>query len=207
MSGNPSPSPTSPSASTQANASGARTQIIATVVAVLLLVLAGLTLYFILRWRGRQGGHDVESPSTRSKAVDRSHIAAQITPYGSASNLTPQFNHTPGSDMRIAIRRPDGAWEFAHPGSPFNPAGVREIEVPPPSAGTMSSFPPTPVTPEMPKSPAEMMKERESNAARLIRKGYDYREFDVDTPPPAYGQAPGYLDHTKDNSPQTMTAT
>jgi len=95
--------------------------------------------------------------------------------------------------MRIATRRPDGAWEFSNPGTPFNPLGVTEIEPPTPCC---SSFPPSPSTLEPPKSPVAIMKERESKAARLIRQGYDDRESSDDSPPPpAYGQS-SYLDHT-----------
>lgn len=96
--------------------------------------------------------------------------------------------------MRVATRRPDGAWEFSHPGTSFNPLGVTELE---PVPGT-PSVPSTPSSIEPPKSPAQIMKERESRAARLIRKGYDDREFDEDAPPPpAYGHEPVYLDHAK----------
>ncbi|KIL62519.1 hypothetical protein M378DRAFT_761688 [Amanita muscaria Koide BX008] len=211
------------------------------------------------------------------RPVDKSHVAARITPYGSSTNLVPRFNHSPGNDMRIATRRPDGAWEFSTPGAAFNPTGVDEIE-PPASASTsmysptptrstfkvpmtpttptklsasfQSPFPPTPETPsfppglppsippslppstpttprnvttfaaaasssssparpasqlttmsmEPPKSPAQIMKEHESRAARLIRQGYDDREFSDEAPPPAYGHDPCYLDHTKEPS-------
>lgn len=96
--------------------------------------------------------------------------------------------------MRIATRRPDGAWEFSNRGSPFNPSGVMEIE---PTSPSCFSVPPTPSSLEPPKSPAEIMKESESKAARLIRQGYDDREFSEDSPPPpAYGQSSSYLDHT-----------
>lgn len=98
--------------------------------------------------------------------------------------------------MRIATRRPDGAWEFSNPDAPFNPLGITEIEPPTPSC---SYFPPSPSTLDPPKSPAEIMKERESKAARLIRQGYDDRESSVDLPPPAYGQS-SYLDHTREQS-------
>ena len=47
------------------------------------------------------------------------------------------------------------------------------------------------------------MKERESKAARLIRQGYDDREFSEESlPPPAYGQESGYLDHTSQQTIQ-----
>ena len=41
--------------------------------------------------------------------------------------------------MRIAIRRPDGAWHFADSRTPFTPVGVNELDVvphpyPPPQA-------------------------------------------------------------------------
>lgn len=39
--------------------------------------------------------------------------------------------------MRIAFRRPDGAWHIADSMTPFQPAGVNDIDVlPPPSVTT-----------------------------------------------------------------------
>ncbi|KAF8622945.1 hypothetical protein AX15_006621 [Amanita polypyramis BW_CC] len=194
MSSLPFPSSASPSKSPQASQDDTHIAIIATVVVVVGLLAIGAATFFFLRWRSRRTGYDPEQRPRTSTAVDRSHVAARITPYGSTSNLVPRFNHTPGADMRIATRRPDGAWEFSFPGSSFTPSGVREIE----PASSTSSVPSTPSSLEPPKSPAQLMKERESKAARLIRKGYDDREFDEESPPPpAYAHESAYLDHTK----------
>jgi hypothetical protein len=45
---------------------------------------------------------------------------------------------TPGSDMRIANRRPDGVWEFADSNAPFSPAGISDLNLSPSSS--LSSF-------------------------------------------------------------------
>ena len=43
--------------------------------------------------------------------------------------------------MRIAFRRPDGAWHFGDSLTPFTPAGVNDIDVlRPPSTSTCESF-------------------------------------------------------------------
>lgn len=89
--------------------------------------------------------------------------------------------------MRIAIRRPDGAWSFEEPRAPFTPSGISDIDLSP-SSSSPGLKPRTP-------------KEQESKAAREQRKGYD-RDFDVesaiDVAPPAYGiESPGYLNHTQ----------
>lgn len=69
--------------------------------------------------------------------------------------------------MRIAFRRPDGAWHFADSRTPFTPAGVHEIDVLPSnttsSTSLSSSF--------HLKIPSN--KERESIAARDLYKGCD----------------------------------
>lgn len=89
--------------------------------------------------------------------------------------------------MRIATRRPDGAWQFSDPQAPFTPTGVSEIDVlPSPSSSTASMLP-----------PRSHRKERE--AAREARKEYD-RDYDLDLnpPPPAYGyDYGGYINHAK----------
>ncbi|KAK2463023.1 hypothetical protein APHAL10511_004678 [Amanita phalloides] len=216
--------PATPSRSPQAGKDDTQVVILATFVAVLIIVAVGAVFYFTLRWRAYQSEHDPECRPIASTAVDKTHVAARITPFASQPNLIPQFNHRPGIDMRIATRRADGAWEFSHPNSPFNPLGVTEIE---PVCSKILSIPPTPSSPEPPtpsspeprtpsspeprtpsspeprtpssleppKSPAAIMKERESQAARLIREGYDAREFsDVLPPPPAYGHDSSYRD-------------
>ncbi|KAK0479395.1 hypothetical protein EDD18DRAFT_1086450, partial [Armillaria luteobubalina] len=95
--------------------------------------------------------------------VDRSHIASRITPFGAPGGETPQFVHTPGSNMRIANRREDGVWTFSDPRAPFTPQGVGD---------------PTPASPWS------------SRDKKGFRKGaFDAYEFEPDPsvlPPPAY---------------------
>lgn len=42
--------------------------------------------------------------------------------------------------MRIAFRRPDGAWDFGDSLTPFKPAGVNDIETPPSPSVRTSEF-------------------------------------------------------------------
>ncbi|KAJ7505763.1 hypothetical protein B0H11DRAFT_2220408 [Mycena galericulata] len=59
------------------------------------------------------------------ETVSRTHPAAlMITPVEGKG--TPRFVHTPGTNMRIATRRADGAWEFADPRAPFTPAIIAD---------------------------------------------------------------------------------
>lgn len=49
---------------------------------------------------------------------------------------------SPGEDMRIAIRQPDGAWHFADSRTPFEPSGVNDLEnVPSPISPSYTSMP------------------------------------------------------------------
>ncbi|KAF5374617.1 hypothetical protein D9615_008959 [Tricholomella constricta] len=154
------------------------------------LLVAGV-IFATLRMKRRRSLNNADgseesfvSPK-QGRRVDRSHPAALITPFGWPGGETPRFNHTPGSDMRIAVRRADGAWDFADPRAPFTPSGVSEIDVlPSPSSSTGKLL------------PRVRTKEQESKASRY---GYD-REYDVEIhpPPPAYGyDYGGYLPHAK----------
>ncbi|KAJ7037704.1 hypothetical protein C8F04DRAFT_394186 [Mycena alexandri] len=109
----PSPSP---------KASAPVVPIIVAVVAVILLVFLML---FVLRFRRQTkkkfNGKEVQPGET----VSRTHPAAlMITP--AEGKGTPRFVHTPGTNMRIASRRSDGAWEFADPRAPFTPAIIAD---------------------------------------------------------------------------------
>jgi hypothetical protein len=83
--------------------------------------------------------------------MSSTHPASRITPFGSAGEESPKFGefclimtlptiserdvvHTPGSNMRIANRRPDGVWEFADPNGPFTPAGISDLDLSPSSS-------------------------------------------------------------------------
>ncbi|KAJ7766507.1 hypothetical protein DFH07DRAFT_343973 [Mycena maculata] len=123
----PSSSP-SPS-STPANApSSAVIPITISVIAVVLLVsLMFITLHF-----RRKNNKSISAAQARKgreaqpgETVSRPHPAAlMITP--AEGKGTPRFVHTPGTNMRIATRRPDGAWEFADPRAPFTPAIIAD---------------------------------------------------------------------------------
>lgn len=101
--------------------------------------------------------------------------------------------------MRIAFRRPDGAWHFADSRTPFTPEGVNDIDVLPslPSASTsVDSF--------NFKIPSN--KEREVKAARNLSKRYDsdygFSTKTTTVPPPAY-QCESYSDHSDGDRPPT----
>ena len=69
--------------------------------------------------------------------------------------------------MRIAFRRPDGAWYFADSRTPFTPAGVTEIDILPSNTTSSTSLSSSCHL----KIPSN--KQRESNAARDLYKGCD----------------------------------
>ncbi|KAF7288363.1 hypothetical protein HMN09_01399100 [Mycena chlorophos] len=107
--------------------------VIAAVCGVLLLVL----LMFILwKYRRRQNAKTKARDAARNRAqedayggretpqvgevVSRTHPAGLMIMKADGSG-TPRFVHTPGTNMRTAIRRADGAWEFSDPRAPFRP--------------------------------------------------------------------------------------
>jgi hypothetical protein len=108
--------------------------------------------------------------------------------------------------MRLAIRRPDGAWDFTDPSEPFTPSGISDIHL-------SSVSPPTTPTSNKGSSKSAIMeyKEQESRVSRMIRLGYDARDSDLALtegplphPPPAYGQEPAispYATHRSLGSP------
>jgi hypothetical protein len=101
--------------------------------------------------------------------------------------------------MRIAIRRPDGAWDFSDPSEPFTPSGISDVQ-PSPASSTTSFMPITKRPRGMSRSSRSAVleyKEQESRAAQMIRLGYDARDNDLEMgdgvlphPPPAYGHEP-----------------
>jgi len=106
------------------------------VVMVVLGVFGGIALisfviYITNRLKKRQsheGFGAYEGTSVRPES-----LAAQITPFGGSGphrgRNMPRFMRTPGEDMRIAFRRPDGSWHIGDSLVPFNPAGVNDIDV------------------------------------------------------------------------------
>ncbi|KAF9047671.1 hypothetical protein BJ165DRAFT_1117351 [Panaeolus papilionaceus] len=116
---------------------------ILTVVVILGIAAFFLVLYIIhitIKLKRRQRAEGTEGPFAGTVLAGE-HLAAKITPFGEgvAGSRGPRYNHTPGSDMRIALRRPDGAWHFADSRTPFTPVGVSEIDVlPSPTVSTSS---------------------------------------------------------------------
>ncbi|KAG6864567.1 hypothetical protein C0991_008610 [Blastosporella zonata] len=50
--------------------------------------------------------------------------------------------HTPGSEMRVATRRPDGAWEFSDYPIPLSPSGASNTDVAPSPSSSKGILPP-----------------------------------------------------------------
>lgn len=128
--------------------------------------------------------------------MDPRHPAARITPFSPNANGVrdmpgSQFDYKPGENMRIAMRRPDGAWDFVDPAAAnSSPYGATHLDGMPVSSSTasFSSYPPP-----QPSTAARSKKEEE--AARWRRKEFDFEMGTADgelmAPPPAYGQTAG----------------
>ncbi|KAI0343439.1 hypothetical protein BDW22DRAFT_1169530 [Trametopsis cervina] len=89
-----------------------------TVVFVVLLAGGLLTIYIRRRTSFARLAEPEQGDNTRTSVVlERSHPASRVTPFTPArqADVLPQFNRTPGEDMRIARRRSDGGWEFSSP--------------------------------------------------------------------------------------------
>ncbi|KAJ7675920.1 hypothetical protein DFH06DRAFT_1318060 [Mycena polygramma] len=122
----PSPSP-SPSSASKSPTS----PVVPIAVVVIVLVLLGLIMLLTFHFR-RQNKRKLGATQARKgrevqagEVVSRAHPAAlMITPENGKG--TPRFVHTPGTNMRIATRRSDGAWEFADPRAPFAPAIIAD---------------------------------------------------------------------------------
>jgi hypothetical protein len=151
--------------------------------AVCLTVLAVILLggIFAFTWRmrrrakaGLEGFHNLDSHST---VVGPRHLASRVTPFGTRDA------HQPGKNMRVATRRPDGAWDFTVPETPINPfSGVNEVE-------------PEPV--QRPRPSKASQASRPKLAA--LKSGAGYLDPDgVALPPPAYSPT--------DESPLTQKA-
>ncbi|KAJ7644495.1 hypothetical protein FB45DRAFT_861831 [Roridomyces roridus] len=84
-----------------------------------------LSLYLRRRNKQRSTQSRKGSEVRAGETVSRTHPAAlMITP--AEGNGTPRFVHTPGTNMRIANRRADGAWEFSDPRAPFTPSLIED---------------------------------------------------------------------------------
>jgi len=137
-----------------------------------------------------------EPPSTpRGRTISASHPAARITPFGSRQH--PQFRaslflhtllmsptyplpveHTPGSDMRVAVRLPDGSWDFTEPGQNLGLNASKVDLIAAPSRGSCScsslSRACTPIA-------------REHDGTPSSRDPAEHDTETVDPAPPAYG--------------------
>ncbi|KAK0221205.1 hypothetical protein EDD85DRAFT_264305 [Armillaria nabsnona] len=163
MSSTTSSSSSTPTVSTSPSSTDKRPLIAGVTLASVALLVIAIILFFTFRRRKSSGsGSEDYIFSRHATIVDRSHIASRITPFGAPGGETPQFVHTPGSNMRIANRRSDGVWTFSNPRAPFTPQGVGDLA---------------------PASPW-------SRDKKGFRKGaFDAYEFEPDPsvlPPPAY---------------------
>lgn len=178
-----SPSSTSSSSTSPQNSHSILIAIV--VLGIVGMALVGGIIFFTVRHKKRRP--DEASGPFKGTLVHRDHPAAWITPFGGggphSGRTIPQFTHTPGEDMRIAFRRPDGAWHFADSRTPFTPAGVKDIEVVPSAMSSSASLFSLNV-----RTPSN--KEREARAARDLSEGYDselgFAISPTVSPPPAY---------------------
>ncbi|KAJ6477111.1 hypothetical protein C8R47DRAFT_1075433 [Mycena vitilis] len=123
LSTSPSPSPSS--------ASKSPTSAVVPIAVVVILLVLGFIMLLTFHFR-RQNKKKLGAAQVRKgrevqagEVVSRAHPAAlMITPENGKG--TPRFVHTPGTNMRIATRRSDGAWEFADPRAPFAPAIIAD---------------------------------------------------------------------------------
>jgi len=149
------------------------------------LAIVGI-IFWVLRLRRRStGAQDATSLTDRNHQkylrhtdVDEQHPARRVVPFGSPEGETPRFVHTPGENMRIATRRPDGAWDFIEPGGPLTPSGFRDTD---------SIMPPSP-------SSSVFTSRKDSNMKPWQFTNREFEELgSAGAPPPAYDQEEGYL--------------
>jgi len=162
--------------------------IVGIILGVVGVILFAGVIYATLRLKRRRSptaGSDSESfvSSSTGARLDQYHPAARITPFGTPGGETPRFKHTPGSGMRVAIRRPDGAWEFEDPRRAYTPSSRSDLEFLPSPSSSLGTLP-----------PKVRSKEHEFKSSRDLRYDYD-RDYDIDIdispPPPAYGYDSG----------------
>ncbi|KAF6746801.1 hypothetical protein DFP72DRAFT_1017071 [Ephemerocybe angulata] len=146
-------------------------------------------VWYTLRLKRRSKRPMSGGPFQGTSIWDKNHPASRITPFGAPSNA-PSFDHRPGEDMRIAYRRPDGAWLFADSGAPFTPSGVSDLVNSPVSASSSQVFPFSPAYNPTSK------KEQEAKLDSLKADKDGYFDYDSITPPP-----PAYQRHAKEVNP------
>ncbi|KAF7783237.1 hypothetical protein Agabi119p4_2613 [Agaricus bisporus var. burnettii] len=142
------------------------------------------------RWRQQDDAELVSGPFRGTAVLNKEYLAGKIVPFGAPVAEFPSHFRPPGERLRLAIRRPDGAWDFTDPSEPFTPSGVSDIYSSPTCSTT--NFESNTGTR---KSAVMEYKEQESAASRMIRLGYDARDSDLASaegllphPPPAYRQ-------------------
>jgi len=196
MSGSTSPTPSSHPSSTPQSAptNDTRTNVVAIVLAIVGLVVVAVVVYTTWRLKRRRSANpsDQLESSKHGIAIDQSHPAAMITPFGSLRDESPRFKHTPGADMRIAVRRPDGAWHFTDPRDPFSPSGVSDIDVLPSPSSSTTMLPP-PRRPHRKELEAKAWRDNVNQSRLEYNRDYD---VELSPPPPAYGY--DYSGHLKD---------
>lgn len=119
-----------------------RILIVVVILGILATFLIAYIVYITIRLKRRQTSGENLGPY-QGTAMHQDHPAANIVPFGAvgphSGGKIPRFKHKPGEEMRIAIRRPDGAWHFTDSRTPFAPAGVSEIDVAPSPTGSYSA--------------------------------------------------------------------
>ncbi|PBK90393.1 hypothetical protein ARMGADRAFT_297005 [Armillaria gallica] len=109
MSSTASSSSSTPTVSTSPSSTDKRPLIAGVTLASVALLVIAIILFFTFRRRKSSGSGSEDCIFCRhATIIDRSHIASRITPFGAPGGETPQFVHTLGINMRIAIRRSDG---------------------------------------------------------------------------------------------------
>jgi hypothetical protein len=180
------------SSSSSSGSNSPPTATIALVLTAIALVLIIIILFLTRRFKRNSNANkgtsalpSTELPSHRSMFLDRSHPAARITPFGSDSGCeipAYAFDHEPGKNMRVALRRPDGAWEFVEQRtSPYSPYGMADPDAFP--ASSSASLLSTATSPSKPRT------QKEEEMQRWQRKHLDVDcGAELMAPPPAYGQ-------------------
>jgi len=163
-----------------------RILIVVVILGIVATLLIAYIVYITFHLKRRQSNGEDMGPY-QGTLLHTDHPATHIIPFGAggphSGRTVPQYKHNPGEDMRIAIRRPDGAWHFADSRTPFTPAGVADIDIlpsPMSSATSLISF----------NSRFPSTKAQEAQASRDRYKGYDpHLDFEPNPtvpPPPAY---------------------
>jgi len=130
--------------------------------------------------------HSEQTGPYQGTVIQPDHPAAEIAPFGNPQSgaTGPRFKHIPGEDMRIAVRRPDGAWHFADSQTPFEPSGVKDLDNVPALKPSSASIFSTSSDGRIPSKKADEVK-----MENLRRRHDPYLDFDLSPTvpaPPAY---------------------